>query len=172
MSIYFCIDPGFRAIGLVVFDSEKDEILNWGALLSPKSEYDDLKGEVGASKADAAFIERIAEWLNAFDLYDPEIVFMELPSGGQSFRAVKALALVTGAVIGWAKTNGKKLIYYSQGKNKYYATGESNGSKEALQLTVRKTWPTAGWSDLPEKELNHICDAAALILAARGEGDI
>jgi len=167
------IDPGFRALGVVIYDAVGNSIQDHGALLSDPKDYATAKAALGASKADAEFMEQVAKFLTKFNKkHKPEKVFLELPHGGQSFRAVKMLSQVSGTVIGWATAYGKPMVYYTPERNKKTATGDIHASKELMELAVRRRWPSPLWAQLPDSERNHIVDAAALILAAQAAGDI
>jgi len=163
------IDPGFKALGYAVYDSKKDAFLTWGAVLADPKEYKATKKLAGASKADAFFMTHIADRLTEVYVKHSfiERVIFELPHGGMNFRSVKMLAIVTGTVIGWATAYDLPLSHFTQERNKKCATGDIRASKGTMQLAVRKHWPTADWSSLEDKELEHICDAAGLIIAAQ-----
>ena len=173
MSKCLFIDPGFRAMGMVIYDSVKDSIVDCGAFISDPQDYALAKEDMGASKADAQFAEMAADYISRFTKkHKLEKVFLELPYGGQNHRSVRMLALVTGDIIGWARAKNLPLVYYSQQKNKSNATGDQHATKELMEIAVRRRWPQPFWSTLSAGEASHICDAAGLILAAIRFGDL
>jgi len=167
------IDPGFHAIGVAVYSVEADTILDIDALILDKKVYAKDKKLNGSSAADAHFIESAIEFLNESDLYFViDWVALELPHGGQNFRSVKMLALISGAIIGWAVAKDKPIKYYTPGFNKKCATGDSRASKELMELAVRQKWSLVDLDGIEDKAVEHICDAVALVFAAKAKGDI
>ena len=167
------IDPGFRAIGIAIYDVPKDNILDVGTLVLDKKVYDRDKKIHGSSKADAHYVECAIKFLNDWSAQHLiEWVGFELPHGGMSFRAVKMLSIISGAVIGWAIAHELPICYYTPGFNKKCATGDTRATKELVAMAVHRRWPLPMWSELDPKISEHIYDAAALIIAAKTRGDI
>jgi Holliday junction resolvasome RuvABC endonuclease subunit len=172
MPIHFFIDPGFRALAMVVYDT-REGIQDCGAIFADAGEYAATKKVGGSSRADALFMEHAVDFLNAFaKKYPCTKVFLELPHGGQNFRAVKLLSQVSGVIIGWAKAHDKKLVYYTPEQNKRNATGDLHASKQLMSVAIRKRMPSPFWHKLSDKAAEHVYDAAALIFTARKEHDL
>lgn len=168
-----CIDPGFRALGLVIYHPETDSIMDYGLLLSDANEYKAAKKSMGSSKADAMFLEAVGSYLSKYTKkYAIKQVIVELPHGSKSFRAATMLGKVSGAIIGWATALNKPLTYYTPERNKKCVTGDSYAAKELVEVAVRKRWPSPFWAELTDKEREHVCDAAGLIITAQAHGDI
>lgn len=169
-----CVDPGFRALGYVVYDARADRIVDHGVVTVSASEYKREKKRVGASKADAAFLERAAAALSVCaKKHQLTRMVLELPHGaGRSFRATATLSKAAGMVVGWATAKSIPLLYYSPERCKKCATGDVHADKDAVEVAVRKRWPSAIWSVMRDREREHVCDAAALAMAALAHGEI
>lgn len=167
MAVNFYIDPGFRALGLVVYDTWSETFLVKACYLQDAAVYKHWKDVRGATVADAFVVEKITAFLEKYRRkHHTEHVHMELPHGGQSYNAVRALSIVTGAIIGWAISNNIELHYYTPATNKRACTGNSRAGKLQMEMAARQAWPGQGWGDLEDKEREHICDAACLIITA------
>jgi len=167
-----CIDPGFRALGLVVYNPALDAIADYGVLLTDPRDYKKVKKAEGSSKADARFLQEVGRFLSEYARrHRIKRVVLELPHGrGRSYRATSMLAAVGGAVIGWASAKRIPLTYYSPERNKKCAAGDIHADKATVEVAVRKRWPSPFWSELKDKEREHVCDAAALALTALAHG--
>ena len=167
------IDPGFRALGLVVYHPQTDSIMDYGVLISNPKEYTATKKNIGASKADAMFLEAVGVYLNKYaKKYILQKVIVELPGGSKSARAATMLGKVSGVIIGWAIALNKPIVYYTPQRNKKCVTGETYADKTLIEIAVRKRWPSPFWAELKDNEREHVCDAAGLIITAQAHDEL
>lgn len=109
----------------------------------------------------------IHKWIGMSD-----IVFAEIPSGGQSASAAKALGMATAILggIGAVGTFKGKLIQVTASEVKFLATGSKNASKEEMIEWAATKWPDAGWLTTGKdkrilKKNEHLADACGAIHA-------
>jgi len=168
MSPVLCIDPGFRAMGITIYDFNTRTILYGGAYLIDKKDYTIKKKKTGSSKADAWVAESLIIWLNSIvSKYSVNWVIMEIPHGMQGYRPLVTMTIISGAIIGWAIARALPLAYITPEANKKAATGSHRAQKEEMGKRVMKEWKKFNWKALPANEQEHVWDAAALIFSAQ-----
>lgn len=167
MSPVLCIDPGFRAMGITIYDFNKKKILYGGAYLIDRKDYLLKKKQNGSTKADAWVAESLMTWLNSIiEQYEINWVVIEIPHGMQGYRPLVTLTIITGAIVGWVIAKAIPIDYITPEANKKNTVGNRSATKEEMGEKVMNRWGKFNWSSLPAEEQEHVWDAAALIYSA------
>ena len=178
---HFFVDPAFRNFGIVVYDRAADSFIE-ALCISPSPEYDAMRKR-GVTAADIFHLQELTRALmRLHGKYPAVAVHIETPAGSKSGRASKLLASVLTVIVTWTEVHGVPLHLYSRAEAKKSILGISGGrggkQKSELKRMV-KNIVTRRWSQLRKicairtmNESEHICDAAALIFAARTKGNL
>lgn len=121
---------------------------------------------------DARRMTELALELGAAISYSSAAV-VELPSGGaKSARALRAMALASGAVI--AVVAGKRIPveWFTPRQTRIAGGGAACASKEHVIRGVEKRFPGYGANCRSRVELEAVADALATFMAAEREGNI
>jgi Holliday junction resolvasome RuvABC endonuclease subunit len=173
MRVHLCVDPGFKATGVAVYDHQAGRLVGWGCYRQDEEWYAGVKKRHGTTMADALHLERLVDSLKkATKGLKVGLLLVEAPGGSKSSRAAKTLGLCFGAVVGWARGRGLRIRYYTPQANKKAAAGDVNATKPMMEGAVTRRWPSFSWPSIPPAELGHVVDAAALVMAAEAAGDI
>lgn len=161
------VDPALANMGLVIakYDTVDDklEITDMKLIQTEKRS----KKDVRVSSDD---LRRAQELHTALDLYSKNmsIVFAEIPSGGQSARAV----LGFGIAIGVVASCRIPVIEVSPREAKEAAVGTSTASKQEMIEWATSEFPDAEWIKRKFKgkmrftsKNEHLADACAIIVA-------
>ncbi len=160
------LDIGFRSTGFVVFNPFSENILNFGVIVTDKQ-----SGKRGSrlrvSDDDFIRCQRMTKELCAV-IATARItgVVAEIPTGGaRGARPNRCMGLSTGLLAGIVEALSIPTEVFTPGEIKKAATGQRNGSKEAVIAAMTKRFPAL--LKFERKSLmEHLADAAAVILAA------
>lgn len=160
------IDAGFTATGLVAVDLEHGRVVQSACLRTQKTT---TKRAVRVADDDAERCADIARGVVEFlHRQGPQVVVVELPGGAaKGARAQRAMALATGVVVTVLALGGYAAEWVTPGQGKKAATGRRDASKQDVEAAVRAHYEWAPGT-LPKvaAQREHICDAAAAVLAA------
>lgn len=167
------IDAGFTHTGISVF-----KVINghtkFHKCLTVKTEKTEKKKQVRVADDDA---ERIMKLILEMDKFLAECVegdnkvycVVELPSAGaQGARALRAMALITGAIVTYVTVKNIPTEYVTPNDVKIAVTGKKTASKDEIMDTMR--WMLRSYSgQLPKTKeaFEHIADSVGAILHVR-----
>ena len=163
MGIILALDVAFCNTGWAVVDAggANPEPLVAAGCITTKPSRD--KGPKGA-----ADIERVAEIARGLegvvDRYGPHLIVGELPYGSKDASAAVAAGIckgILGSLRVWAVV---PCVWVTPQAGKKALTGSASGSKAKVQDAVLEIWPEVGTL----VGFEHICDALAGLVAARG----
>jgi Holliday junction resolvasome RuvABC endonuclease subunit len=159
------IDAGFNGMGVVIVEGRT--VLFAGSSLTKRAP---KKKAVRVADDDTDRCQEHARYLrDAVEKFGPAGVVCEMPNGGaQSGRAARTMGMATGIVAAVLEMTGLPLEVTTPMDGKKAATRKRDATKQEVELGVRDAFD---WGDHMPKtaaEREHVCDAAAAILAAEG----
>ena len=158
------LDVGFAATGWVAF--ARGVPVDCGVIRTAKAQ---AKRALRVADDDASRCALLARELRAvLDRHQPRAVVAELPTGGSlSARAVRAMALATGAIVATLELAGLPTDWTTPIGGRKAATGRASATKDAVRAGVLRALPDLE-PLLPRTGIwEHVTDAAAAYLAAR-----
>lgn len=165
------IDAGFTHTGVVVFQAVDGRLtyICGETFVSEKSE---KKKQVRVADDDADRIMKLIlemdKFLSESGCYDNEMYcVIELPSAGaQGARALRAMALITGAIVTYVTLKNIPVEYVTPNDVKIAVIGKKTASKDEIMNKIRKM---LGKYELPKTKdkFEHIADAVGAILHVR-----
>lgn len=165
MGLVAGLDTGLVATGLVLVDCAAipPVILRHATL---RTERQAGKRGLRVADDDARRASELAVWLG--DRLAGAIgVVAELPTAGaQGARANRSMGLSTGVVVATVALAGLPAEWTTPGDGKRAATGRRDGSKADVQAAVSERFVWAQPQGRYAWEREHVCDAAAAVLAA------
>lgn len=142
-------DPSMRNWGMAVADLDLGSGLLDVPTLSIIQPRDEKSKQVRKNSKDLALAKQLFE--SAYDTAKScKVVFVEVPVGSQSARAMASYGVCVG-VLGSLAGLGITIIEVSPEENKKALTGVKNASKEAMISAAMAEYPTANW---PRQERN------------------
>ena len=172
MTLILAVDPGFAATGLALMEKADDG--NWVPLelKCVRTEKNLAKHAVRVADDDAARIQFAAKEISDMILHNSvKRMVVELPDGGgQSARAVRAMALATGMIVTLAEAHNVAVEYYRPADTRAAAGVPKSVQgrdkvKEIVMAEMAKRYPSlADFGTKAERE--HIADALSCFEAA------
>lgn len=105
--------------------------------------------------------------------YKVRALVVELPPGGaKGAAAARAMALVTGVIAAFVWHSGLPVEWVSPGDAKKAFTGNRNASKKTVQQYAMDVYPVLALRVYSKKDLEAVCDAAAVLVAADKMGQM
>ena len=142
-------DPSMRNWGIAVADLDLKSGLLDVPTLSIIQPRDDKSKQVRKNSKDLALARQLFE--GAYDTAKScKVVFVEVPVGSQSARAMASYGVCVG-VLGSLAGLGITIIEVSPEENKKALTGIKHATKEAMISAAMAEYPTANW---PRQERN------------------
>ena len=142
-------DPSMRNWGMAVADLDLGSGLLDVPTLSIIQPRDEKSKQVRKNSKDLALAKQLFE--GAYDTAKScKVVFVEVPVGSQSARAMASYGVCVG-VLGSLAGLGITIIEVSPEENKKALTGIKNATKEAMISAAMAEYPTANW---PRQERN------------------
>lgn len=142
-------DPSMRNWGMAVADLDLRSGLLDVPTLSIIQPRDEKSKQVRKNSKDLALAKQLFE--GAYDTAKScKVVFVEVPVGSQSARAMASYGVCVG-VLGSLAGLGITIIEVSPEENKKALTGIKHASKEAMISAAMAEYPTANW---PRQERN------------------
>lgn len=142
-------DPSMRNWGIAVADLDLKSGLLDVPTLSIIQPRDEKSKQVRKNSKDLALAKQLFE--GAFDVAKTcKVVFVEVPVGSQSARAMASYGVCLG-VLGSLAGLGITIIEVSPEENKKALTGIKHATKEAMISAAMAEYPTANW---PRQERN------------------
>ena len=142
-------DPSMRNWGMAVADLDLGSGLLDVPTLSIIQPRDEKSKQVRKNSKDLALSKQLFE--GAYDTAKScKVVFVEVPVGSQSARAMASYGVCVG-VLGSLAGLGITIIEVSPEENKKALTGIKNATKEAMISAAMAEYPTANW---PRQERN------------------
>ena len=161
------MDPSLRNWGLAVAYLDLDT----GVLTTPEISVvqpSDLVGkQVRNNSNDLHLAMQLADgiWSEATRA---QVIFVEVPHGSQSARAMASYGIVIG-ILGSLRSTGTPFIEVTAGDNKLIFTSKKNAPKELMISTARELYPDSNWpvhkNGSPLAKCEHMADAIAAIHA-------
>ena len=164
------LDLGFRHTGLVVAEPDHSpagyHLINWACFHT--SNEGAKKHGLYVAVDDIQECKRIYRGvIDVINDVKATALVAETPSGGaKGARAARAMGIVTGVVAAISEQAGIPSVWVQPHQSKMQVGGKKNASKEEMEEAVFKIWPDFKWPKL-EKELEHVCDAAAALVVAK-----
>lgn len=142
-------DPSMRNWGMAVADLDLGSGLLDVPTLSIIQPRDEKSKQVRKNSKDLALAKQLFE--GAYDTAKScKVVFVEVPVGSQSARAMASYGVCVG-VLGSLAGLGITIIEVSPEENKKALTGNKHATKEAMISAAMAEYPTANW---PRQERN------------------
>lgn len=142
-------DPSMRNWGMAVADLDLGSGLLDVPTLSIIQPRDEKSKQVRKNSKDLALAKQLFE--GAYDIAKTcKVVFVEVPVGSQSARAMASYGVCVG-VLGSLAGLGITIIEVSPEENKKALTGIKYATKEAMISAAMAEYPTANW---PRQERN------------------
>lgn len=142
-------DPSMRNWGMAVADLDLGSGLLDVPTLSIIQPRDEKSKQVRKNSKDLALAKQLFE--GAYDTAKScKVVFVEVPVGSQSARAMASYGVCVG-VLGSLAGLGITIIEVSPEENKKALTGIKHATKEAMISAAMAEYPTANW---PRQERN------------------
>ena len=142
-------DPSMRNWGMAVADLDLKSGLLDVPTLSIIQPRDEKSKQVRKNSKDLALAKQLFE--GAYDTAKScKVVFVEVPVGSQSARAMASYGVCVG-VLGSLAGLGITIIEVSPEENKKALTGIKHATKEAMISAAMAEYPTANW---PRQERN------------------
>ena len=142
-------DPSMRNWGMAVADLDLESGLLDVPTLSIIQPRDEKSKQVRKNSKDLALARQLFE--GAYDTAKScKVVFVEVPVGSQSARAMASYGVCVG-VLGSLAGLGITIIEVSPEENKKALTGIKYATKEAMISAAMAEYPTANW---PRQERN------------------
>ena len=142
-------DPSMRNWGMAVADLDLGSGLLDVPTLSIIQPRDEKSKQVRKNSKDLALAKQLFE--GAYNTAKScKVVFVEVPVGSQSARAMASYGVCVG-VLGSLAGLGITIIEVSPEENKKALTGIKNATKEAMISAAMAEYPTANW---PRQERN------------------
>lgn len=142
-------DPSMRNWGMAVADLDLGSGLLDVPTLSIIQPRDEKSKQVRKNSKDLALARQLFE--GAYDTAKScKVVFVEVPVGSQSARAMASYGVCVG-VLGSLAGLGITIIEVSPEENKKALTGIKHATKEAMISAAMAEYPTANW---PRQERN------------------
>ena len=142
-------DPSMRNWGMAVADLDLRSGLLDVPTLSIIQPRDEKSKQVRKNSKDLALAKQLFE--GAYDTAKScKVVFVEVPVGSQSARAMASYGVCVG-VLGSLAGLGITIIEVSPEENKKALTGIKHATKEAMISAAMAEYPTANW---PRQERN------------------
>lgn len=142
-------DPSMRNWGMAVADLDLESGLLDVPTLSIIQPRDEKSKQVRKNSKDLALAKQLFE--GAYDTAKScKVVFVEVPVGSQSARAMASYGVCVG-VLGSLAGLGITIIEVSPEENKKALTGIKHATKEAMISAAMAEYPTANW---PRQERN------------------
>lgn len=142
-------DPSMRNWGMAVADLDLKSGLLDVPTLSIIQPRDEKSKQVRKNSKDLALARQLFE--GAYDTAKScKVVFVEVPVGSQSARAMASYGVCVG-VLGSLAGLGITIIEVSPEENKKALTGIKHATKEAMISAAMAEYPTANW---PRQERN------------------
>ena len=142
-------DPSMRNWGMAVADLDLRSGLLDVPTLSIIQPRDEKSKQVRKNSKDLALAKQLFE--GAYDTAKTcKVVFVEVPVGSQSARAMASYGVCVG-VLGSLAGLGITIIEVSPEENKKALTGIKHATKEAMISAAMAEYPTANW---PRQERN------------------
>lgn len=180
MSLVLGVDVGFTATGLVLIDVPASTIVACAVI---RTERQAKKRGIRVADDDAERVVTLRRGILEF--LDPPIgdtptlklivnrlagIVAELPhAGAKSARAIRSMALATGAVVATLDELGLPVEYVTP-RDVKLITGSAKAEKVDVQMAVAKRLRSspaiADWTHIPRGLHEHVHDAAASVLAA------
>ena len=162
--IFFGVDPSFRAFGVVVYDSDLDEIIACHTFRTAKQS---KKRRIYVADDDA---RRLADVTKGYHelllLHNPDLIFSETPSGGAlSHKAAKGMAYATALTTIIPLITGHTVVHITAKDSKKASTGKVNGSKAEVEQAVKIRFPGAPFHPSIKVINEHQHDAASVLMA-------
>ncbi len=166
MVLVMGIDAGFGAVGWVLVDLARDEVVHYEALKTRKQS--DKRG-LRVADDDARRCQKVARRiLEAHREHQPMGWIVELPNAGaQSARANRAMGMATAIISTLVEIEDVPVEWVTPNMVKEVVAGKRSASKGEVRDTVHEAlmWPPD--MDLYKWEASHIHDAAGAVLAGR-----
>ena len=159
------IDPSLRNTGVVaaryVFDSTVEPFDLHLITTEP-----DRSKQVRRNSDDLRCAFEMRQQLeDLISLYDPLVVFVEVPSGTQSARAGWTLGITVGVLSGLLGRSFQIIEVSAQPVKKFF-TGKRNASKREMIETAHRAYPDLPWRRHGGRLTNdneHLADAVAIL---------
>ena len=167
-------DPSMRNWGIAVADLDLESGLLDVPTLSIVQPRDEKSKQVRKNSKDLALAKQLFDGAFA-KAKDCKVVFVEVPVGSQSARAMASYGVCVG-VLGSLSGMNINIIEISPEENKKALTGTKTATKEAMIAAAMSEYPTANWprhdrngatykkGDL-KGEAEHVADAIGAIHA-------
>lgn len=157
------IDASLNNIGLTVW--REDEIVSAKLLRhNEKHSKKEKKGDIRIARIKENF-EFVKE---ALDKYQPQIVYIESPTGSQDSSAMISYTFEL-ALIAYIQTLSYKVCTVTPMQAKKSLTGNKNADKKEVMAAVREKYPYAPFPENSKGEwyayCEHLCDSVAIYLA-------
>lgn len=142
-------DPSMRNWGIAVADLDLESGLLDTPTLSIIQPRDDKSKQVRKNSKDLALAKQLFEGAYAH-AKDCKVVFVEVPVGSQSARAMASYGVCVG-VLGSLSGLGMHIIEVSPEETKKAMTGNKTATKDAMIAAAIDVYPFANW---PRQERN------------------
>lgn len=165
------IDAGFTHTGVSIFKSVGGKLM-YSSGDTFTTEKREKKKQVRVADDDADRIMKLILDLDKFlsenGCYDGDMYcVIELPSAGaQGARALRAMALITGAIVTFVTLKNIAVEYVTPNDVKIAVTGKKTASKDEIMDRIKKSMPNAEFPKTKDK-FEHIADSIGAILHVR-----
>jgi Holliday junction resolvasome RuvABC endonuclease subunit len=133
--------------------------------LVARTEPSPKKRKVRAIDDDARRVDELVRALDAaVTKHRPAVLAVEATGAGKGSKAVRAMALVFGAVVTVARLRGLPLVQANPIDVKLAMTGRKNASKDEVILAVEQRFPDVEWPS-PVGIIEHAADAVGVVVA-------
>ena len=166
MNLLLCVDPGLANIGSVVVELPHGNLLE---MHHHSTERIDRRVPWRHSDDKARRVAECARFYSdIIKRLDIRKCAAELPSGGApNSQAACDLAYAAACLVSVLSIHEVAVEWYTAREVKKAATGRSGASKPQVMLAIEEIYPQMAHMFPAKDKREHVCDAAAVWLAAR-----
>lgn len=170
--IVYALDVALRNCGVAVIQNHKN---NWRLIHDQIIKTKKTPGLLVAEDEVCRMQHIMSELAKLYRRWVPTAFVAELPHGGaRNAKAMRAMSLGKGGIIGAAATLGIPLIHVTPTEVKMAATGYKDAEKDEVIDEIVKLFPSlkskyrseraaSGWTD----EFEHVADAIGAFIAGK-----
>lgn len=143
------VDPSLRATGWIVVLLQTEKVIAAGVIRTTQGTPEERKRQLRADLQLQSGLQIYQALVRVIDFYSPRLAYQEANGGSKSMRAATALARAQQACgDAIASRLGVPPILVSPQAVKKAATGVLNASKQQVEASMRRRFPTADFDAL------------------------